>query len=384
MAAMAAARAHMLQQYLARQNRYDGLCGNIEVTPFYDQAPASREMPFFPSGRPPSPVPEALSVVPPPPPLSPPTPLHVPAMSVATSVVQRPAAPPVGEGAWWLERLQRSCVAQRRDLDEDDDEDEARACPLYHKVSQNSNWSPVVVFRDSCKLRIFVPSELVRAQLRAVVDKVNDVIESMRSRTQTIQRDVARKSIQFDLTPTRNLKELLHKFYELIPPELQPLYQLQIIYNSTDSAVGEQDLHFDGGGASLFMPLDREGRYLRLLGKKNGRLVIARWWLPQFCIAVQEVPHAGAAALGPGNPLCLPTGEWVPQDTTSLYRHAMLFGYLGVASANSAFGNGKIRKLLATPEWDLAKLKKTVPSLDNCQPPFFVSPDVEVFDEQAL
>ena len=56
MAAMAAARALTVNQYLERRNRYDGLCANMEVTPTYDRAPASREVPLFPQGRPPSPV----------------------------------------------------------------------------------------------------------------------------------------------------------------------------------------------------------------------------------------------------------------------------------------------------------------------------------------
>ena len=76
MAAMAAARALTVNQYLERRNRYDGLCANMEVTPTYDRAPASREVPLFPSGRPQSPVPVALPVVALPPPLSPPTPLR--------------------------------------------------------------------------------------------------------------------------------------------------------------------------------------------------------------------------------------------------------------------------------------------------------------------
>ena len=42
MAAMAAARALTVNQYLERRNRYDGLCSNMEVTPTYDRAPASR------------------------------------------------------------------------------------------------------------------------------------------------------------------------------------------------------------------------------------------------------------------------------------------------------------------------------------------------------
>ena len=44
MAAMAAARALTVNQYLERRNRYDGLCANMEVTPTYDRAPASREV----------------------------------------------------------------------------------------------------------------------------------------------------------------------------------------------------------------------------------------------------------------------------------------------------------------------------------------------------
>ena len=63
MAAMAAARALTVNQYLERRNRYDGLCANMEVTPTYDRAPASREVPIFPQGRPPSPVSDPLPVV---------------------------------------------------------------------------------------------------------------------------------------------------------------------------------------------------------------------------------------------------------------------------------------------------------------------------------
>ena len=41
MAAMAAARALTLNDYLTRRNRYDGLCANMEVAPEYDRATAA-------------------------------------------------------------------------------------------------------------------------------------------------------------------------------------------------------------------------------------------------------------------------------------------------------------------------------------------------------
>ena len=55
MAAMAAARALTVNQYLERRNRYDGLCANMEVAPEYDRTTAASrytEVPLFPSGRP--------------------------------------------------------------------------------------------------------------------------------------------------------------------------------------------------------------------------------------------------------------------------------------------------------------------------------------------
>ena len=77
MAAMAAARALTLNDYLTRRNRYDGLCANMEVAPEYDRATAASrytEVPLFPSGRPAIAEEAALPEYPNPPPFSPPTP----------------------------------------------------------------------------------------------------------------------------------------------------------------------------------------------------------------------------------------------------------------------------------------------------------------------
>ena len=94
MAAMAAARALTVNQYLERRNRYDGLCANMEVTPTYDRAPASREVPIFPQGRPPSPVSDPLPVVAFQPPLSPPTPHRAAAQRPGRAALPPPPPPP--------------------------------------------------------------------------------------------------------------------------------------------------------------------------------------------------------------------------------------------------------------------------------------------------
>ena len=105
MAAMAAARALTVNQYLERRNRYDGLCANMEVTPTYDRAPASREVPLFPQGRPPSPVADPLPVVAFQPPLSPPTP-HRAAQRPGRAALPPPSPPPASEPPTPLRRLE--------------------------------------------------------------------------------------------------------------------------------------------------------------------------------------------------------------------------------------------------------------------------------------